>query len=66
MQADPKWSGVLVDAIEIPGVISIADGQATVLTKFKALPLNQGRVANELRRRLLVALAARGIKPYSG
>jgi len=66
MQADPKWTGVLVDAIEIPGVIAIADGQATISTKFKTLPLNQGRVANELRRRLLGALAARGIRPYSG
>ena len=66
MQVDPKWAAVLVDSIEIPGVISIADSQVTISTKFKTLPLNQGRVANELRRRLLGALAARGIKPYSG
>ena len=66
MQADPKWTAVLVEPIEIPGVIAIADGQATILTKFKTLPLDQGRVANELRRRLLGALAGRGIKPYAG
>ena len=66
MQEDPSWAGVLVAPIEIPGVIAIADGQATISTKFKTLPLNQGRVANELRRRLLGALAARGIRPYSG
>jgi small conductance mechanosensitive channel len=65
MQADPKWSGVLLDAIEVIGVTSIADGFATITSKFKTLPLNQGRVANELRRRLLGAMAGRGIKPYA-
>jgi small conductance mechanosensitive channel len=65
MQGDPKFSGVLLDAIEVIGVTSIADGFATITTKFKTLPLNQGRIANELRRRLLGALAGRGIKPYA-
>ncbi|MBS1816504.1 MAG: mechanosensitive ion channel family protein [Acidobacteria bacterium] len=65
MQADPRWTDVLLDAIEIPGVVSIADGHVTISTKFKTLPLNQGRVANELRRRLLGALAGRGIRPYA-
>ena len=65
MQADPKWTTVLVDPIEIPGVIAIADGQATILTKLKTLPLNQGRVANELRLRLLTMLVRRGIRPYA-
>ncbi len=65
MQDDPRWSGVLIEPIEIPGVVSIADGHATILSKFKTLPLNQGRVANELRRRLLGALAGRGIRPYA-
>jgi small conductance mechanosensitive channel len=66
MQRDPAWAGVLLNPIEIPGVISIADGHATILSKFRTLPLNQGRVANELRRRLLVALATGGIRPYAG
>ncbi len=66
MQEDPRWKPVLVEAIEIPGVVSIADGHVTVLAKFKALPLNQARVANELRRRLLGAFAGRGIQPYAG
>jgi moderate conductance mechanosensitive channel len=65
MQADPKWGDVLLEPIEIAGVVSIADGHATVLSKFKTLPLNQGRVANELRRRLLGVLAGRGIRPYA-
>lgn len=66
LQEDPRWSPVLVEPIEIPGVVSIADGHVTVSVKFKTLPLNQARVANELRRRLLVALATRGIRPYAG
>jgi moderate conductance mechanosensitive channel len=66
MQDDPKWRGVLIEPIEVPGVISIADGHVTISMKFKTLPLNQGKVANELRRRLLGALAGRGIRPYAG
>jgi len=66
MQNDPKWQPVLVEPIEIPGVIALADGHVTISVKFKALPLNQGRVANELRRRLLGALAGRGVRPYAG
>jgi small conductance mechanosensitive channel len=65
MQADPKWGPVLVDPIEIPGVVSIADGAVTIAAKFKTLPLNQGKVANELRRRLMGAFVGRGIKPYA-
>jgi small conductance mechanosensitive channel len=65
MENDPKWRAVIVEPIEIAGVISIADGVATISSKFKTIPLNQGRVANELRRRLLGALAGRGIKPYA-
>jgi small conductance mechanosensitive channel len=65
MQGDPKWGAVLLDAIDVAGVTSIADGLATVSSKFKTLPLNQGKIANELRRRLLAALVARGVKPYA-
>ena len=50
--------------IEIVGVESLADGFAPVRAKFKTQPLNQGMVANELRRRLMTLLAARGITPY--
>ena len=66
MQNDPVWGAVLVGPIEVPGVESLADGLATVRVKFKTLPLNQGRVANELRKRLLKAMVVRGIRPFSG
>ena len=65
MQAEVKWDAAIAEPIEILGVTSIADGHASISCRFKTLPLNQGRVANELRRRLLGALAGRGIKPYA-
>jgi small conductance mechanosensitive channel len=66
MQNDPQWARVLLEPIEVVGVVSIADGRVTISTKFKTLPLNQSRVANELRRRLVGALAGRAIRPYAG
>lgn len=65
MQSDPVWGAVLLGPIEVPGVVSLTDGVATVQAKFKTLPLNQGRVANEMRRRLLKAMVARGIRPFA-
>ena len=66
MQADPAWGPLLSGSLEIVGVQSIADGFATIRVKFKTLPLNQGHVANELRRRLMTTFAGRGIRPYAG
>ena len=63
MQEDRDWVPLLLSPIEIVGVESIADGFALVRAKFKTQPLNQGMVANELRRRLMTLLAARGITP---
>ena len=64
MQRDPQWSSLVVAPLEVIGIESLADGAATLRVKFKTLPLNQGRVANELRRRLMAAFVGRGIRPY--
>jgi len=64
MQADPLWQGLLLEPLEVPGIESLADRAATVRARFKVLPLNQGRVANEMRRRFVSAFVARGIQPY--
>jgi small conductance mechanosensitive channel len=64
MERDPAWSSLVLAPIDIVGITSLADGAATVQVKFKTLPLNQGKVANELRRRLMGAFVGRGIKPY--
>ena len=64
MENDPQWSTRVVPPLEVVGIESLADGAATLRVKFKTLPLNQGRVANELRRRLMTAFVGRGIRPY--
>jgi small conductance mechanosensitive channel len=64
MREDPEWAPLLLDRLEILGVESIGDGFATIRSKFRTKPLNQGRVANELRRRLMTTFASRGIRPY--
>jgi small conductance mechanosensitive channel len=66
MQRDEAWSPVILAPLDIVGIESLADGFATLRVKFKTLPLNQGRVANELRRRLMIAFVGRGIRPYAG
>jgi moderate conductance mechanosensitive channel len=66
MQAEPEWAPLLLEPIDIVGVESLADGYATIRAKFKTQPLNQGMVANEMRRRLMTLLAARGIALYVG
>ncbi|OLE68973.1 MAG: hypothetical protein AUG74_09205 [Bacteroidetes bacterium 13_1_20CM_4_60_6] len=66
MEKDAVWGPLVLAPLEVIGVESLADGAATVRVKFKTQPLNQGRVANELRRRLMGTLVGRGIRPYSG
>ncbi len=51
--------------IEILGVQSIDYGLVTLRVRLKTLPLQQGPVANELRRRILAAFLHQGIKPYA-
>jgi small-conductance mechanosensitive channel len=65
MQADPGWGVLILGPLDIIGVESLADGAATVRVRFKTLPLNQGKVANELRKRLMTACVGRGIRPYA-
>ena len=65
MERDPAWGSLVLAPLEIIGITSLADGAATVQVKFKTLPLNQGKVANELRRRLMSTFVGRGIKPYA-
>ena len=66
MERDAAWGTLVLAPLEIVGVESLADGAATIRVKFKTQPLNQGRVANELRRRLMGTFVGRGIRPFSG
>ena len=65
MERDAVWSALVLAPLEIVGIESLTDGAATLRVKFKVLPLNQGKVANELRRRLMTAFVGRGIRPYA-
>jgi small conductance mechanosensitive channel len=64
MQHDPVWGAIVLGPIEITGIESLADNVATVRVRFKTAPLTQGRVANELRKRLMTTFVGRGIRPY--
>jgi len=65
LEADPDWKPLLLAPIDVPGVESINDGFSVIRIRFKTQPLNQNKVANELRRRLVTAFVERGIRPYA-
>jgi small conductance mechanosensitive channel len=64
MERDPDWGARVLAPLEILGIESLDGGSASIRVKFKTQPFNQGKVANELRRRLLTTFVARGIRPY--
>jgi moderate conductance mechanosensitive channel len=64
MERDQTWGPLMLAPLDIIGVESLEGGVATIRVKFKTLPLNQGKVANELRRRLMSTFVGRGIRPY--
>ena len=64
MEHDSYWGALVLGPLEIIGVDALADTTATVRVKFKTLPLNQGKVANELRRRLMQTFVARRVRPF--
>jgi len=66
MERDAAWGSLVLAPLEVVGVESLADGFATIRARVKTPPLNQGRVANELRRRLVTTFVGRGIRPYAG
>jgi moderate conductance mechanosensitive channel len=65
MERDAVWGALVLGPLEILGVESLEGGTATIRAKFKTLPLTQGKVANELRRRLMATFVGRGIRPYA-
>jgi small-conductance mechanosensitive channel len=64
MEADSLWRGVLMAPLEISGVESLAGTYAVVQIKFRTRPLSQGRVASELRKRVVQSLVAQRVRPY--
>ena len=65
MARDAVWGPLLMAPLEVLGIESLGEGAATLRVRFKVLPLHQGKVANELRKRLMGAFVGRGIHPYA-
>jgi small conductance mechanosensitive channel len=64
MERDAVWGALLMAPLDVLGIESLEGGAATLRVRFKVLPLHQGKVGNELRKRLIGALVGRGIRPY--
>jgi small conductance mechanosensitive channel len=61
-RADPSWSPMLLDGPRVLGVESLAPNGTTVRLQVRTAPTRQDDVARELRRRIQIELAARGIQ----
>ena len=61
-RTDPSWSPMLLDGPRVLGVESLAPNGTTVRLQVRTAPTRQDDVARELRRRIQIELAARGIQ----
>ena len=61
-RADPSWSPMLLDGPRVLGVESLAPNGTTVRLQVRTAPTRQDDVARELRRRIQLELAGRGIQ----
>lgn len=61
-RADPSWSPMLLDGPRVLGVESLAPNGTTVRLQVRTAPTRQDDVARELRRRIQIELAGRGIQ----
>jgi small-conductance mechanosensitive channel len=64
IEHDDAFGTVVLAPLEVLGVESLNDGVVTIRARFKTLPMNQGRVASELRRRIVTTFVTRRIRPY--
>lgn len=64
MHDDPEVKDQLLGPLEILGVQELRESSLTVRARFKTVPGKQWQVAAELRRRLAIGFAARGIRPF--
>ncbi len=61
-RADPAWSPMLLDGPRVLGVESLTPNGTTVRLQVRTAPTRQDDVARELRRRIQIELAGRGIQ----
>ncbi|MDW7981546.1 MAG: mechanosensitive ion channel family protein [Thermomicrobium sp.] len=65
LPSDPDLGSSVLEPGEVLGVEAIGPQQATIRLAVKTRPLEQWRVARELRRRILIALREAGVSaPY--
>ena len=64
-RADPSWSPLLLDGPRVLGVESLSANGTTVRLQVRTAAMRQDDVARELRRRVQMELAGRGI-PVGG
>ncbi len=64
MQGDDELGDLLLGPLEMLGVQELRESSLTLRVRFKTRPGRQSRVAAELRRRIAIGLAARGIRPF--
>jgi small conductance mechanosensitive channel len=64
MEHDARWGNLVRGSLEVIGIESLDGGSATVRMRYKTQPLDQGRVAAELRRRVMATFVGRGIRPF--
>jgi moderate conductance mechanosensitive channel len=64
IQDDPQFAPLIVGPLEVVGVQELRESALTIRCRFKTLPLKQFAVAAELRRRIAVGLAQRGVRPF--
>jgi small conductance mechanosensitive channel len=61
MQRDPAFAPALLEPIQVLGIEAIGTTRVTIRARFKTVPLKQGDVAHELRRRIVAEFGPRGI-----
>jgi moderate conductance mechanosensitive channel len=61
-RADPSWSPLLLDGPRVLGVESLSANGTTVRLQVRTAAMRQDDVARELRRRVQMELAGRGIQ----
>ena len=61
-RGDPSWSPMLLDGPRVLGVESLAPNGTTVRLQVRTAPTRQDDVARELRRRIQIELADKGIQ----
>jgi moderate conductance mechanosensitive channel len=62
--ADPEFAPLVDGPFEVLGVQELREVSLTIRCRFKTVPFKQVLVAAELRRRIALGLAARGVRPF--